>query len=81
MPRKKAIRTEVDPVLYSFIVRTADSKGLSLREAARSALSEWAAREGDLTWDPRFDTAKTFSASRRTDASKVNSVVYRWRKP
>jgi len=81
MHGKKVIQTELDPAVYSFVLRTAESKGLSLKEAARTALAEWAAREGDLSWDPLFDMSKTFSAGKRTDASKVDSVVYRRRKP
>lgn len=80
MPAKKVIQTEVDPTLYSFILKTAESKGLTLKEATRQALSEWAARTGDLAWDPLFDMSKTFSAGKRTDASKVDEVVYRRRK-
>jgi len=80
MRAKKVIQTEVDPVVYSFVLKTAEAKGLTLKEAARQALTEWAAREGDLSWDPLFDLSKTFTAGQRTDASKVNEVVYRRRK-
>src|SRR2546428_2608054 len=81
MPTKKVVPTEVDPVVYSFVLKTAEAKGLTLKEAARQALTEWAAREGDLSWDPLFDLSKTFTAGQRTDASKVNEGVYRRRKP
>jgi hypothetical protein len=74
---KRVIQTEVDPSLYSFILKTAESKGLTLKEATRQALSEWAARTGDLSWDPLFDMSKTFAARKRTDASKLDEVVYR----
>lgn len=80
MRRKKVIQTEVDPVVYSFVLRTAEAKGLTLKEAARQALSEWASREGDLSWDPLFDLSKTFSTRKRTDASKVDEVLHRRRK-
>ena len=77
---EKVIQTEVDPVVYSFVLKTAEAKGLTLKEAARQALTEWAAREGDLSWDPLFDLSKTFTAGHRTDVSEVNEVVYRRRK-
>ena len=80
MRTRKVIQTEVDPTVYSFILKTAESKGLTLKEAARQALSEWAAREGDLTWDPLFDLSKVFTAGKRTDASKVDEVLYGRRK-
>ena len=80
MHGKKVIQTEVDPVVYAFVLRTAEAKGLTLKGAARQALSEWASREGDLSWDPLFDLSKTFSTGKRTDASKVDEVLYRRRK-
>ncbi|MCI4371450.1 MAG: hypothetical protein L3J78_02260 [Thermoplasmata archaeon] len=76
----KVIQTEVDPEIYRFIAKTAESKGLTIKEAARRAIWDWAAREGDLSWDPLFDLSKTFRAGKRTDASKVNEVVYRRRR-
>src|SRR2546428_1025277 len=76
MPTKKVVPTEVDPVVYSFVLKTAEAKGLTLKEAARQALTEWAAREGDLSWDPLFDLSKTFTAGQRTGASQANEVAY-----
>lgn len=80
MRAKKVIQTEVDPAVYSFVLKTAESKGLTLKEAVRQAVSDWAAREGDLSWDPLFDMSKTFRAEKRTDASKVDEALYRRRK-
>ena len=77
---KKVVQTEIDPVLYEFVVKTAKSKGLTLKEATREALRAWAAQEGDLSWDPIFDPSWGEKAPRGTDASKVNDVVYRRRK-
>ncbi len=76
----KVVQTEVDPELYRFLRKTAEAKGLSLKEAVRRALRDWAAREGDLSWDPLFDLRKTFTAGEATDASKVDKVVYRRRR-
>ena len=80
MRRRKVIQTEVDRELYAFIAKTAEAKGLTLKEAARRAIWDWAAREGDLSWDPLFDLSKSFRAPRRTDASKVDEAVYRRRR-
>jgi hypothetical protein len=46
---KRVVQTDVDPVLYEFIVKTAKSKGLTLKEAAREALRAWAVQEGNLS--------------------------------
>lgn len=76
----KVIQTEVEPEVYEFIAKTAAAKGLTLKEAARQAIREWAAREGDLSWDPLFDLSKTFPSAHPTDASKVDEVLYRRRR-
>ena len=65
---------------YEFIVKTAEAKGLTLKEAARRALWGWATREGDLSWDLLFDLSKIFRATRPTDASKVDETLYRRRR-
>ena len=77
---KKVVQTEVDTVLYDFVLRTAKSKGLTLKEATRKALRAWAAQEGNLSWDPLFDPSWGFEGRVKTDASKVNEVLYRRRK-
>lgn len=77
---KKVVQTEVDAVLYEFFLRTAKSKGLTLKEATREALRSWAAQEGDLSWDPLFDPHWGGKARKGTDASKVARVLYRRRK-
>lgn len=73
---RKVVQTELDPRLYEFVLRTARSKGLTLKEAAREALRRWASSEGDLSWDPLFDLSRTFRAGKRTDSSKVDEVLY-----
>jgi len=74
--KKRVVQTEVTPEVYEFVARTAKAKGLSLKEAAREALREWATREGDLSWDPLFDSGWGFKGGKKTDASKVDEVLY-----
>lgn len=76
MMKKKVVQTEIAPEVYDFVLRTAKAKGLTLKEAAREALREWAAREGDLSWDPLFDPAWGFKGGKKTDSSKVDEVLY-----
>ncbi len=75
----KVVQTELDPTLYEFVLKTAKAKGLTIKEAAREALRAWAAQEGDASSDPLFDPGWGFPGRVRTDASKVNRVVYRRR--
>jgi len=77
---KKVVQTEVDTALYDFVAKTAKTKGLTIKEAMRQALRAWASQEGDLSSDPLFDPHWGFSGRVKTDASKVNEVLYRRRK-
>jgi len=77
---KKVVQTEIDPALYDFVLKTAKSKGLTLKEATRQALRAWASQEGDLSSDPLFDPKWSFPGRVKADASKVNEVLYRRRK-
>ncbi len=77
---KKVVQTEVDIALYDFVLKTAKAKGLTLKEAAWEALRDWAAREGDLSWDPLFDPSWGIRGGKKTDSSKVDEVVYGRRK-
>lgn len=76
----KVVQTELDSTLYEFVLKTAKSKGLTLKEAAREALRSWAAQEGDASSDPLFDPNWGFPGRVKNDASRVNRVVYRRRK-
>ena len=77
---KKVIQTEVDAGLYAFVAKTAKSKGLTIKEAARQALRTWASQEGDLSSDPLFNPNWGFPGRIKADASKVDEVLYRRRK-
>lgn len=77
---KKVVQTEVDETLYDFVLKTAKAKGLSLKEATREALRMWASMEGDLSWDPLFDPSWGLKGPVKTDAAKVDEVLYRRRK-
>ncbi len=80
MAETKVVQTEVGQHLYEFVLKTAKAKGLTLKEAVRRAIWEWASREGDLSWDPMFDPSWAFRSGKRTDASKMNEVLYGRRK-
>ncbi len=73
---KKVVQTEIDEALYDFVLKTAKSKGLTLKEATREALRTWASQEGDLSWDPLFDLARTFRSGKKADSSNVDEVLY-----
>ena len=76
MMTKKIIQTEVDRAVYDFVLKTAESKGLTLKEATRQALEDWAAREGDLSWDPLFDPKWVGRPGKPTDAARLDEILY-----
>ncbi len=80
MAQSKVVQTNLEPHVYEFVLRTAEGRGLTLKEAARRALWEWAMREGDLSWDPWFNPKWALKAGKKTDSSKVDEVVYGRRK-
>ncbi|HKZ48664.1 MAG TPA: hypothetical protein VJ397_07760 [Thermoplasmata archaeon] len=73
---KKVVQTEVDRDAYDFILKTAEAKGLTLKEALRVAALEWAAREGDLKFDPLFDFSRVVAKGRRKFPDRGEEVLY-----
>lgn len=74
--KRKVVQTEVDRDAYEFILKTAEAKGLTLKEALRQAVLEWAAREGDLSFDPLFDFSIVASRGRRKYPDRGEEVLY-----
>ena len=74
--QKKVVQTEVDRDAYEFLLKTAESKGLTLKEALRQAALEWAAREGDLSFDPMFDFSIVASKGSRKFPDRGEEVLY-----
>lgn len=75
MPRK-VVQTEIDREAYEFLLKTAESKGLTLKEALRQAAIEWAAREGDLSFDPLFDFSIAASKGTRKYPDRGEEALY-----
>lgn len=74
--QRKVVQTEVDLDAYKFILKTAESKGLTLKEALRVAVMEWAAREGDLSFDPLFDFSRVVTKGQRKYPDKGEETLY-----
>ena len=74
--RQKVAQTEFDQRAYEFVLRTAEAKGITLKEALRVAALEWAAREGDLTFDPLFDFALVAPKGRRKFPNRGEETLY-----
>ena len=73
---RKVVQTEIDEEAYAFLLKTAESKGLTLKEALRQAALEWAAREGDLSFDPLFDFSITAPKGTRKYPDRGEETLY-----
>ena len=73
---RKVIQTELDTEAYRFILKTAESKGLTLKEALRVAVLEWAAREGNLSSDPLFDFSIKAPVGKRKFPDRGEELLY-----
>ncbi|OGS64290.1 MAG: hypothetical protein A3K59_02380 [Euryarchaeota archaeon RBG_19FT_COMBO_69_17] len=74
--RKKVVQTDMDEDAYAFLLKTAESKGLTLKQALREAAMEWAAREGDLSFDPLFDFTITVAKGSRRYPDREDETLY-----
>ncbi len=74
MSEVKYIQSELDRHLYFELKRTAEKKGISIKEAIREAVTEWVRdRSGFDKKDPFF-TMHTFHASK--DLSERHDEIY-----
>ncbi len=77
MSEVKYIQSELDRHLYFELKRTAEKKGISIKEAIREAVTEWVRdRSGFDKKDPFF-TMHTFKASK--DLSDKHDEIYEGR--
>ncbi len=75
---KKVVQTELTRSEHEMVASAAKSRNLTLKQAAREALLEWATSEIDLGQDPLFKLRPTkFRISVRAD--KLEEFVYRHR--
>ncbi len=75
MSEIKYIQSELDPHIYSELKKTAEKKGISIKEAIREAVIEWVRdRSGFDKKDPFF-RMHTFQASK--DFSEKHDEIYK----
>ncbi len=75
MSREKVVQTELDAKEYELLSSTAKTKGLTIKEAARKALVEWAISSGDISDDPLL-RLKPFRFRTKMKAEEVEKVLY-----
>lgn len=76
MAREKVVQTELDAKEYELLSSTARTKGLTIKEAARKAIVEWAISSTDLSGDPLLKL-QPFRFRRKVRAEEIDKVLYR----
>ena len=72
----KVVQTEVEPKLYNTFKNILETKGMTIKNAVRDAIQDWAIRNGDIRKDPLFDLSKVLDSGKNTDSSKIDEVIY-----
>jgi len=80
MPATKVVQTRLDESLYQALQRTADSKRMTLIEAAREAIRRWVMEETEFAGSPLFNFDVVLGRGPPTDSSDDDTTLYRRRK-
>ncbi len=74
MSEVKYIQSELDKHLYSELKKTAEKKGISIKEAIREAVLEWVRDKSGFDRKDPFFRMHTFRASK--DLSEKHDEIY-----
>ncbi len=74
MSEIKYIQSELDMHIYSELKKTAEKKGISIKEAIREAVLEWVREKSGFNKDDPFFKMHTFRASK--DLSEKHDEIY-----
>lgn len=74
MSEIKYIQSELDKHLYSELKKTAEKKGLSIKEAIRQAVFDWVREKYGFDKKDTFFRMRTFRASK--DLSEKHDEIY-----
>lgn len=74
MSEIKYIQSELDTYIYSELKKTAEKKGISIKEAIREAVLEWVRDKSGFDKKDPFFKMRTFRASK--DLSEKHDEIY-----
>lgn len=74
MSKIKYIQSELDTYIYSELKKTAEKKGISIKEAIREAVLEWVRDKSGFDKKDPFFKMRTFRASK--DLSEKHDEIY-----
>lgn len=75
MAREKVVQTELDAKEYELLSSTAKTRGLTIKEAARKAIVEWAISSADISGDPLLKL-KPFRFRTKMKSEEIEKVLY-----
>jgi hypothetical protein len=78
--RSRVVQTALTAEEYEALRRVADSRDVSLKEAAREALVQWVVVEGGGQGSAIFDFEEVVEGGPRTDSSDDDTTLYRRRR-
>jgi len=76
----KVVQTRLDMALHQALQQAADSKNMTLMEAAREAIRRWVMEETRFGGSPLFDFEVVLGKGPPTDSSDDDTTLYRRRK-
>lgn len=71
----KYIQSELNPIVYNELKKTAEKEGISIKEAIREAILEWVREKSGFDKEDPFFKMHTFRASK--DLSENHDEIYR----
>ena len=80
MSLTKVVQTRLELNLYQALQRAADSKDMTLMDAAREAIRRWVMEETGFGGSPLFNFDVVLGKGPRTDSSDDDTTLYRRRK-
>lgn len=80
MTETRVVQTRLDAALYQALQRAADSKRMTLKDAAREAIRRWVMEETEFEGSPLFNFDVVLGKGGPTDSSDDDTTLYRRRK-
>ena len=80
MTETRVVQTRLDASLYQAHQRAADSKRMTLMDAAREAIRRWVMEETEFGGSPLFNFDVVLGKGSPTDSSDDDTTLYRRRK-
>ncbi len=75
MAERKVVQTELESKEYEMLASSAKSKGMTIKQAAKAAIVEWAVSSTSVADDP-LARVKPFKFKVKVKADEIDKVLY-----